>query len=88
VTTFERREAISGPSDLMTIAEAAAVLRVGRSKAYAMAGRYLATGGKEGMPVIRLGAGCLRVPRWALLVLVQTGQVVSLTEATGEGGLE
>jgi hypothetical protein len=88
VTTFERLDAASGLPALMTIAEAAAVLRIGRSKAYEMAHQYLATGGREGLPVIRLGAGCLRVPRWALLVLVHTGRVVSLTEVAGEGRLE
>ncbi len=70
----------------MTVAEAAAELRIGRSKAYELARQYLATGGREGLPVIRVGAACLRVPRWALLVLVHTGRVVSLTEAGGEGG--
>ncbi len=72
----------------MTVTEAAAELRIGRSKAYELARRYLATGGREGLPVIRVGAACLRVPRWALLVLVHTGRVVSLTEAVVEGGPE
>ena len=53
---------------LLTVEEAASVLRIGRSLAYQLAAEYLATGGTVGMPVIRVG-GCLRVPRWALLEL-------------------
>ena len=34
--------------DLFTIEEAAAVLRIGRTAAYQLARRYLASGGKEG----------------------------------------
>lgn len=65
---------------LLTIAEAARVLRIGRSLAYEPANEYLATDGESGIPVIRIG-GCLRVPRWALLELALTGQVVRLTDA-------
>ena len=72
----------------MTVTEAAADLRIGRSKAYEMARLYLATGGRDGLPVIRVGAASLRVPRWALLVLIHTGRVVSLTEAVVEGDPE
>jgi hypothetical protein len=53
---------------MLTVEEAAAVLRIGRSLAYQLAREYDATGGVSGLPVIRLG-GCLRVPRWALGVL-------------------
>lgn len=67
-------------SSLLTIEEAAAVLRVGRSLAYRMAHEYLATGGTAGMPVLRFGS-CLRVPRWALLELAATGRVVRLCDA-------
>ncbi len=48
--------------DFLTVEEAAAVLRIGRSKAYELAHEYLATDGASGMPVIRLGKQ-LRVPR-------------------------
>ena len=88
MTTFERPDAVSGPRALLTVTEAAGELRIGRSKAYELARLYLATGGREGLPVIRVGAACLRVPRWALLVLVHTGRVVSLTEADVEDGPE
>jgi hypothetical protein len=66
---------------LLTVEEAATVLRIGRSLAYQLARRYLATGGAEGLPVMRLGSACLRVPRWALIELVRTGRVVRLSEA-------
>lgn len=65
---------------LLTVEEAAQVLRVGRSLAYQLAREYDATGGVSGLPVIRLG-GCLRVPRWALLELALTGRVVRLCDA-------
>lgn len=65
---------------LLTVEEAASVLRIGRSLAYQLAGEYDATSGVSGLPVIRLG-GCLRVPRWALLELALTGRVVRLCDA-------
>jgi hypothetical protein len=55
----------SDPASFLTIVEAAALLRVGRTVAYQQARRYLATGGREGLPVVRLGRQ-LRVPRPAL----------------------
>ncbi len=65
----ERPEPHSQPSvlsehvaDLLTIEEAAALLRIGRRKAYELATRFEATGGREGLPVVRLGR-CLRVVR-------------------------
>jgi hypothetical protein len=67
---------------LLTIEEAAAWMRIGRSKAYALAHEYLHCGGTAGLPVLRFGPGCLRVPRWALLELITTGRVVRLCDAT------
>ena len=55
----------SDPAPFLTIVEAAALLRVGRTVAYQLARRYLATDGREGLPVVRLGRQ-LRVPRHAL----------------------
>jgi hypothetical protein len=69
----------SEPPLLHTIEEAADVLRIGRTLAYALARRYEVTGGLEGLPVIRLG-NCMRVPRWALLELARNGRTVPLGE--------
>lgn len=55
--------------EVLTVEEAAAVLRIGRSAAYALARRYRATGGREGLPVIELGRH-LRVPRVGLVRLL------------------
>ena len=52
------------PPDLLTVEEAGAVLRIGRSKAYELAREFLATNGASGMPVLRL-AKQFRVPRVA-----------------------
>jgi hypothetical protein len=63
---------------LLTIRQAAKVLKVCSAKAYAMAHLYEVTG-CEGLPVIRLDK-LYRVPRWAFAVLVLTGRVVTLAE--------
>jgi hypothetical protein len=51
--------------DLLTVEEAGDVLRVGRTKAYAMAREWRRTGGESGLPVLDFGH-VLRVPRHAL----------------------
>ena len=51
--------------DLFTVTEAAVVLRIGRTTAYELARRDLATSGGEGLAVVRIG-GQLRIPRSAL----------------------
>ena len=56
--------------EVLTIEEAAKVLRIGRGAAYALARQYLDSGGREGLPVVRLGRS-LRVPRAKLLGLLQ-----------------
>ena len=65
---------------LLTVEEAARPMRIGRSKAYALAREYLVSGGASGLPVIVFGPGCFRVPRWALLELITTGRVVRLCD--------
>ncbi len=50
---------------VLTVEEAGEVLRIGRTKAYAMAREWRDTGGRSGLPVIDLGH-VLRVPRRAL----------------------
>ena len=70
-----------GDRALLTVSEATEVLRIGRSLGYQLAREYLASGGTTGLPVIRLGSQCLRVPRWALMELATTGRVVRLCDA-------
>ena len=55
--------------EVLTIEEAAKVLRIGRGAAYALARQYLDSGGRQGLPVVRLGRS-LRVPRAGLLKLL------------------
>lgn len=50
---------------VLTVEEAAFMLRIGRTAAYDAARRWLETNGAEGLPVVRLGRR-LRVPRHAL----------------------
>lgn len=54
---------------LLTVEEAARLLRVGRTKAYAMTQEWRATGGRSGLPVVDFG-NVLRVPRQALEALI------------------
>jgi hypothetical protein len=54
---------------LLTVDEAAQFLRIGRTKAYAMAREWRATGGRSGLPVVDFGH-VLRVPRRALEALI------------------
>jgi hypothetical protein len=49
----------------LRIREAAAILRISRSAAYEQANIWLATGGRSGLPVVKLGRS-LRVP-WAAI---------------------
>lgn len=68
------------PASLLTVEEAARVLRVSRSMGYQLAAEYGTSGGLAGLPVIHFGT-CLRVPRWALIELALTGRVVRLCDA-------
>ena len=51
--------------DVLSVEEAAAVLRISRGKAYELARRYLETNGAEGLPVKAFGR-CFRVSRAGL----------------------
>ena len=51
--------------DLLTVEEAAVLLRIGRNKAYSLARQWRATNGRCGLPVVEFGH-TLRVPRHAL----------------------
>jgi hypothetical protein len=70
---------LDGYPVLLTIDEAAEVMRIGRSLAYGMAHQYECSDGSAGLPVLRFGS-CIRVPRWALLELLTTGRVVRLAD--------
>ena len=61
--------AIFAIPDFLTVEEAAAILRIGRTAAYALAREYLATDGVSGLPVVRFGR-LLRVPRVKLEALI------------------
>jgi excisionase family DNA binding protein len=52
--------------DMLRVDEAAAVLRISRSRAYDEVAAFQRTGGGEGLPSIRIGR-TLRVPKRALL---------------------
>ncbi len=73
----------------LTIPEAAAVLRIGRSKVYEMVGQWNLTGGAEGLRSVRLGRS-LRIPRVAVLEflgIVSTGSdIVPSTNSPASGG--
>ena len=52
-------------ADFLTIDQAAAALQIGRTAAYDLARLYQASGGTDGLPVLRVGRQ-LRVPRAVL----------------------
>jgi excisionase family DNA binding protein len=66
--------------EVLTIEEAAKVLRISRGAAYALARQWLDSGGRQGLPVVRLGRS-LRVPRAGLLRLLDIGGEGSATGA-------
>lgn len=51
--------------EVVTVEEAARMLRIGRNAAYTLARQWLATEGREGLPVLVLGRA-FRVPMPAL----------------------
>ncbi|MGH2625628.1 MAG: helix-turn-helix domain-containing protein [Anaerolineales bacterium] len=64
----KRASRLAGESlpDLLTVEEAAVLLRVGRNQAYRLAREWRATGGQSGIPVIELSPHTFRVPLHAL----------------------
>lgn len=58
--------------DVLTVKEAAGVLRIGRGAAYELARQWRESGGRHGLPVVTLGRS-LRVPRDALHQLLELG---------------
>ena len=55
--------------EMLRVDEAAAVLRISRSRAYEEVAAFRRTGGGEGLPSIRIGR-TLRVPKRALLAWI------------------
>jgi excisionase family DNA binding protein len=68
----ERRPALDELPEVLTVEEAAAVLRIGRGAAYELARQWRESGGRHGLPVVTLGRS-LRVPREALRQLLDLG---------------
>jgi len=56
---------LAGLPAVLTVEEAAQVLRIGRGAAYELARQWRESGGRHGLPVVTLGRS-LRVPRDAL----------------------
>lgn len=65
---------------VLTVTEAANLLRIGRSTAYEAANRYLA-GDPDGLPVIRIGR-CLRVPVKLIAELIEDADALVGTDRT------
>lgn len=55
--------------DLLTVEETAAVLRIGRTSAYAEIRRWETTGGAAGIPSVRFGRS-VRVPKAVIVRLL------------------
>jgi excisionase family DNA binding protein len=55
--------------EMLTVEEAASILRISRSRAYEAVTTYQRTAGADGLPVIRIGRS-LRVPRRSLLAWI------------------
>ncbi|QYG94327.1 helix-turn-helix domain-containing protein (plasmid) [Iamia sp. SCSIO 61187] len=64
-------------TEVLTIEEAAAVLRISRGAAYAQARRWRETGGREGIPCLQLGR-TLRVPIGALQEMLEHPESASV----------
>lgn len=68
MSTTERPEA-----EVLTIEEAAALLRISRNAAYTAARQWRATDGRAGLPCVEIGR-TLRVPRSGLDRLLGAGE--------------
>jgi excisionase family DNA binding protein len=66
------RPALDELPEVLTVEEAAAILRIGRGAAYELARQWRESGGRHGLPVVTLGRS-LRVPRDALRRLLDIG---------------
>jgi hypothetical protein len=57
-------------TEVLTIDEAAAILRISRNAAYTLARQWRTTGGRIGLPCLELGRS-LRVPRAAIRQMLE-----------------
>lgn len=71
-------------TEVLTIEEAAAILRISRNAAYTLARQWRATGGQVGLPCIELGRS-LRVPRAALRQMLEGVTASHSDTAPGRG---
>lgn len=82
MTISEASTVVDVPA-LLTVAEAAHVLRIGRTSAYRLAREFLASDGASGIPAVRVGRQ-LRVPRRTLEVLIGARLHATAMEPTDE----
>ena len=59
--------------EVLTVEEAATVLRIGRTAAYELCRQWRTSGGRQGLPVVAFGR-TLRVPKAALLNMLQISE--------------
>lgn len=69
--------------EVLTVEEAAAVLRISRGAAYELARQWRETQGHHGLPVVVLGRS-LRVPRAALQQMLEVSVAGDGTCASGQ----
>ena len=67
----------SGLPLVLTVDEAARLLRICRSHVYVLTKIYFATDGSEGLPAFRLG-DLIRIPKAALCEYMTTGHIAQL----------
>jgi excisionase family DNA binding protein len=70
---MQRQGGAQDEPQTLTVEEAARILRIGRTAAYALAREWRATNGRSGLPVLELGR-TLRVPRTALMAMLSEGR--------------
>ena len=70
--SYQRADANDQEPELLTLMEAATILRIGRTTAYELAHQYLTTGGACGLPVVHIGKQ-LRVQRARLEEVIEHG---------------
>lgn len=69
----------------LSVEAAGALFGLGRACAYSEAARYIATGGAEGLPVIRFGRR-LRVPTARALAMLGIGSTLPRESGSADNG--